>query len=158
MAFAIIVSMVVSFTLTPMLSARFLKPADAERDQQTKDRGFFHWIDLAYSRSLEWALAHPMTILGITVVVLALTIPLNNMVGRTFIPGEDMGEFTAHVDTPQGTSFEGHAGDRPAGGGTRSGGRKGSRGWLTWPAPSAATTFTSCSTCTRPTNGTSRRM
>ena len=107
MAFAIIVSMIVSFTLTPMLSARFLKPADAERDQQTKDRGFFHWIDQAYSRSLEWALAHPLTILGITVVVLALTIPLNNMVGRTFIPGEDMGEFTAHVDTPQGTSFEG---------------------------------------------------
>jgi hydrophobe/amphiphile efflux-1 (HAE1) family protein len=107
MAFAIIVSMIVSFTLTPMLSARFLKPADAERDQKTKDRGVFHWIDQAYSRSLEWALAHPMTILGITVVVLALTIPLNKMVGRTFIPSEDMGEFTAHVDTPQGTSFEG---------------------------------------------------
>ena len=34
MAFAIMVSMIVSFTLTPMLSARFLKPADAERDQQ----------------------------------------------------------------------------------------------------------------------------
>jgi HAE1 family hydrophobic/amphiphilic exporter-1 len=107
MAFAIIVSMIVSFTLTPMLSARFLKPADAERDQRTKDRGFFHWIDQVYSRSLEWALARPMTILGITAVVLALAFPLNKMVGRTFIPSEDMGEFTAHIDTPQGTSFEG---------------------------------------------------
>ena len=29
------------------------------------------------------------------------------MVGRTFIPNEDMGEFTVHVDTPQGTSLEG---------------------------------------------------
>ena len=47
MAFAIIVSMLVSFTLTPMLSSRFLKLADAERDSKTKDRGFFHWIDLA---------------------------------------------------------------------------------------------------------------
>jgi hydrophobic/amphiphilic exporter-1 (mainly G- bacteria), HAE1 family len=107
MAFAILVSMIVSFTLTPMLSARFLKQADAERDIKTKDTGIFHWIDRVYSASLEWSLAHPLTILGVTALVLALTIPLNRMVGRTFIPSEDMGEFTAHVDTPQGTSFEG---------------------------------------------------
>jgi hydrophobic/amphiphilic exporter-1 (mainly G- bacteria), HAE1 family len=107
MAFAILVSMLVSFTLTPMLSSRFLKLADAETDLKTKDRGFFHWIDAGYARSLEWALAHPLAILGVTVVVLGLTIPLNRMIGRTFIPAEDMGEFTAHVDTPQGTSLEG---------------------------------------------------
>ena len=110
MAFAILVSMLVSFTLTPMLSSRFLKVADAEKDLKTKDRGIFHWIDTAYARSLEWALAHPLAILGVTVVVLALTIPLNRMIGRTFIPAEDMGEFTAHVDTPQGTSLEGTRG------------------------------------------------
>src|SRR5580765_2584996 len=40
MAFSILVSMVVSFTLTPMLSSRFLKLADAEKDLKTKDRGF----------------------------------------------------------------------------------------------------------------------
>ena len=39
--------------------------------------------------------------------MLALTFPLNRMVGRTFIPSEDMGEFTVHIDTPQGTSLEG---------------------------------------------------
>ena len=107
MAFAILVSMLVSFTLTPMLSSRFLKVSDAEKDLKTKDRGIFHWIDTAYARSLDWALAHPMAILAVTAVVLALTIPLNRMIGRTFIPPEDMGEFTAHVDTPQGTSLEG---------------------------------------------------
>jgi hydrophobic/amphiphilic exporter-1 (mainly G- bacteria), HAE1 family len=107
MAFAILVSMLVSFTLTPMLSSRFLKVSDAEKDLKTKDHGVFHWIDGAYARSLEWALAHPLAILGVTVVVLALTIPLNRMIGRTFIPAEDMGEFTAHVDTPQGTSLDG---------------------------------------------------
>ena len=37
----------------------------------------------------------------------ALTFPLNRMVGRTFVPNEDMGEFTVHIDTPQGTSLEG---------------------------------------------------
>ena len=107
MAFAIGVSMLVSFTLTPMLSSRFLKLSDAEKDLKTKDRGIFHWIDVGYARSLDWALAHPMAILGVTVLVLGLTIPLNKMIGRTFIPAEDMGEFTAHVDTPQGTSLEG---------------------------------------------------
>jgi hydrophobic/amphiphilic exporter-1 (mainly G- bacteria), HAE1 family len=107
MAFAILVSMLVSFTLTPMLSSRFLKLADAEKDLKTKGRGFFHWIDEAYGRSLHWALAHPLAILGATVFVLGLTIPLNRMIGRTFIPPEDMGEFTAHIDTPQGTSLEG---------------------------------------------------
>ena len=39
--------------------------------------------------------------------LVALTFPLNRMVGRTFVPNEDMGEFTVHADTPQGTSLEG---------------------------------------------------
>jgi len=107
MAFAILVSMLVSFTLTPMLSSRFLKLADAEKDLKSKNRGLFHWVDGAYGRSLQWALAHPLAVLGVTVLVLGLTIPLNRMIGRTFIPAEDMGEFTAHIDTPQGTSLEG---------------------------------------------------
>ncbi len=50
MAFAILVSMLVSFTLTPMLSSRFLKLSDAAADQKTKERGFFHWLDEWYTR------------------------------------------------------------------------------------------------------------
>jgi hydrophobe/amphiphile efflux-1 (HAE1) family protein len=107
MAFAILVSMIVSFTLTPMLSSRFLKIADAERDKRTKEQGFFHAVDAAYAASLRWTLKHPMTIIGISVAVFAFTFPLNAIVGRTFVPNEDMGEFTVHVDTPQGTSLEG---------------------------------------------------
>ena len=45
MAFAIMVSMLVSFTLTPMLSSRFLKLSDAAADRKTKEAGFFHWLD-----------------------------------------------------------------------------------------------------------------
>ena len=48
MAFAIMVSMLVSFTLTPMLSSRFLKLSDAAADHKTKERGFFHWLDNWY--------------------------------------------------------------------------------------------------------------
>ena len=107
MAFSILVSMIVSFTLTPMLSSRFLKLADAERDKKTKERGLFHAVDRGYAASLRWTLAHPFAIIGISVAVFALTVPLNAIVGRTFVPNEDMGEFTVHVDTPQGTSLEG---------------------------------------------------
>jgi HAE1 family hydrophobic/amphiphilic exporter-1 len=107
MAFAIMVSMLVSFTLTPMLSSRFLKLSDAAADHKTKERGFFHWLDEWYTRQVNWALDHPMLIIGISVVTVLLTFPLNRMVGREFVPNEDMGDWTVHVDAPEGTSLEG---------------------------------------------------
>ena len=109
MAFAILVSMIVSFTLTPMLSSRFLKISHhaGEKETKTKQGGIFRHVEEWYTASLRWTLARPMTIIGISAAVLALTYPLNRMIGRTFVPSEDMGEFTVHVDTPQGTSLEG---------------------------------------------------
>src|SRR5690349_401828 len=107
MAFSIIVSMLVSFTLTPMLSSRFLKSSDALADHKTKEHGFFHWLDTTYERRVHWALDHPYAIIGISLVTFALTFPLNRMVGREFVPNEDMGEWTVHVDAPEGTSLEG---------------------------------------------------
>jgi HAE1 family hydrophobic/amphiphilic exporter-1 len=107
MAFAILVSMLVSFTLTPMLSSRFLKLSDAAADQKTKEKGFFHWLDQWYTRQVTWALDHPTLIIGISIVTMLLAIPLNRMVGREFVPNEDMGEWTIHLDTPEGTSLAG---------------------------------------------------
>jgi hydrophobic/amphiphilic exporter-1 (mainly G- bacteria), HAE1 family len=107
MAFAILVSMLVSFTLTPMLSSRFLKLADAEADEKTKQHGFFHWLDEWYTRQVNWALDHSTAIIAISVVTALLAIPLNRMVGREFVPNEDMGEWTIHLDAPEGTSLEG---------------------------------------------------
>src|SRR5881396_3344413 len=107
MAFAVMVSMLVSFTLTPMLSSRFLKLSDAAADQHTKDSRFFAWMDRFYSRSLKWSLAHPAPILATAFVIFLLMFPLNQMVGRSFLPTEDMGEWTIHLDVPEGTSLEG---------------------------------------------------
>src|SRR5882724_11772864 len=107
MAFSILVSMLVSFTLTPMLSSRFLKLADAERDKKTKEQGFFHWLDVWYGRQVNWALDHPGVIIGVSALTFLLTFPLNRMVGREFVPNEDMGEWTVHMDSPEGTSLEG---------------------------------------------------
>src|SRR3954465_3912628 len=107
MAFAILVSMLVSFTLTPMLSSRFLKLADADSDRKTKEHGFFHWLDGWYGRQVNWALDHPGVIIVISLITALLTFPLNRMVGREFVPNEDMGEWIIHVDAPEGTSLEG---------------------------------------------------
>ena len=108
MAFAILVSMIVSFTLTPMLSSRWLKISKTARRGATPSTTgcFAPWIG-GYTASLRWTLAHPMAIIGISAALVALTYPLNRMVGRTFVPSEDMAEFTIHADTPQGTSIEG---------------------------------------------------
>src|SRR6185436_10339434 len=107
MAFSIVVSMLVSFTLTPMLSSRFLKLSDALADYKTKERGFFHWLDLFYARQVNWALDHSGVIIAICVVTFLMTFPLNRMVGRDFVPNEDMGEWTVHMDAPEGTALEG---------------------------------------------------
>ena len=107
MAFAILVSMLISFTLTPMLSSRFLKAADGAADQKSKDSGFFHWLDQSYMRSVNWSLDHSGVIIAISVVTALLTFPLSRMVGREFVPNEDMGEWIAHLDAPEGTSLEG---------------------------------------------------
>jgi hydrophobe/amphiphile efflux-1 (HAE1) family protein len=107
MAFSIIVSMLVSFTLTPMLSSRFLRLSDALADHKTKERGFFHWLDQWYGRQVNWALDHSGVIIAISVLTALMTFPLNRMVGRDFVPNEDMGEWTVHMDSPEGTALEG---------------------------------------------------
>src|SRR3954452_8415168 len=105
MAFAIFVSMIVSFTLTPMLSSRWLKISNAHGEPDTKHHRLFNALDRWYTASVRWTLAHPMTIIGISAALIVLTYPLNRLIGRTFVPGEDMAEFTVHADTPQGTSI-----------------------------------------------------
>ena len=107
MAFSILVSMVISFTLTPMLSSRLLKRTAAGETHKTKEIRLFQKIDDWYTVSVRWALAHPSAIIVTSLAAFALTFPLNRMVGRSFIPTEDMGEYTIHVDTPEGTSLEG---------------------------------------------------
>ena len=106
MTCAILVSLLVSFTLTPMLGARFLR-RDAGDVKLSKQTAFFTWIERRYERMLNWSLNHPWVIVGISALVFASTFPLNRLVGRDFIPNDDQGEFTIHVDLPEGLSLTG---------------------------------------------------
>jgi HAE1 family hydrophobic/amphiphilic exporter-1 len=64
---AVLVSLLVSFTLTPMMSARMLSAADAhaagEADHARSRRGFYGWIDRHYERMLGWSLAHRFAVM-----------------------------------------------------------------------------------------------
>jgi HAE1 family hydrophobic/amphiphilic exporter-1 len=106
MTCAIMVSLLVSFTLTPMLGARFLR-RDASEVKLSKQTRFFTWFEHHYERMLRWSLDHPWVIVGLSALVFLSTFPLNSLVGRDFIPNDDQGEFTIHVDLPEGLSLAG---------------------------------------------------
>jgi len=107
MAFAIMVSLLVSFTLTPMLSARWLKVQKHGTDEHaSKDSKIFHAIDLMYTRMLEWAMAHRVIVSGVAVLALLSSVPLFMMANKNFMPQDDASEFEVNLRAPEGTSLE----------------------------------------------------
>jgi len=104
MAAAIMVSFLIAVTLTPMLGARMLRPSGGHR---ARDERAYRWLDGVYTRSVRWSLAHRAVIVAIAVVVFASTFPIARVVGRSFLPNEDQGEFEITVDAPEGTSLAG---------------------------------------------------
>lgn len=108
-AFAIMVSLFVSFTLTPMLCARFLKARQNThgRTVASKERRFYRWIEQGYMWLLQWSLRHRgVTVLVATLIVIS-TVPLAISLGKDFIPFEDENQFEVTVRAPEGTSLEG---------------------------------------------------
>jgi HAE1 family hydrophobic/amphiphilic exporter-1 len=108
-AFAIMVSLLVSFTLTPMLSSRFLHEKEIAKDHKTRESGFFAKISKPYFKMLRWSMAHRWAIVAIAVVVALTSVPLFMMVGKNFIPVDDQSEFEITVKMPPGSSLEGSA-------------------------------------------------
>jgi hydrophobic/amphiphilic exporter-1 (mainly G- bacteria), HAE1 family len=104
MAFAVMVSLLVSLTLTPMLSARVVR---SDGRVHRHDEGFFGRIDHGYRRCLGWSLDHRGVIMALSLIVFASTFVFSRMIGRSFLPSEDMGDFQLVIDTPEGTSLEG---------------------------------------------------
>src|SRR5262249_54835115 len=107
MAFSILVSMLVSFTLTPMLSSRLLKRTNGgERKRATKEQPFFAWIDRKYGEILKWSLDHRWAVIGMTLGAFLLAVPRRWLVGRDWIPPDDQGELTVLLNLPEGTSLD----------------------------------------------------
>lgn len=109
-AAAVLVSLLVSFSLTPMMSARLLQrvaaqPAEKGGEVRSR-RGFYHAIDSAYAAALRLAMRFRLGVLVAALAVSASAIPLYNWVRQEYIPSNvDEAEFQVSVTAPEGTSF-----------------------------------------------------
>src|SRR3989442_1289923 len=113
MAFAILISMLVSFTLTPMLCSRFLKRAVSlmvELDppkRASKESTFYSYIDRGYGGMLRWSLRHRASIVVLSLLILAAIYPAYRFIGKEYVAADDQDEFQINIQTPEGTSLEG---------------------------------------------------
>jgi hydrophobic/amphiphilic exporter-1 (mainly G- bacteria), HAE1 family len=104
MAMAIVVSLLVAFTLTPMMSSRLLKLEGGEK--KAHSQGFLHSVEVFYLRMLRWSLVHRRAIILICVVTFLSTFGFYHLVGRDWIPADDQSELNSSYTLPEGTSLE----------------------------------------------------
>ena len=108
LAVAILISLVVSLTLTPMMCARLLKKEPREEDQGRFYRASGAWIDwliAGYGRGLRWVLRHqPLTLL-VAIATLGITVLLYLVVPKGFFPVQDTGVIQGISEAPQSVSF-----------------------------------------------------
>jgi HAE1 family hydrophobic/amphiphilic exporter-1 len=105
MAFAILVSLLVAFTLTPMLSSRWLS-VDKAAAHSSKDSLFFRTLDHGYERLLRWSMAHCWVIVTASVAALVSIVPLFMLAGKDFLPKNDESQFEVSLRAPEGTTLE----------------------------------------------------
>ncbi|HKP82686.1 MAG TPA: efflux RND transporter permease subunit, partial [Pyrinomonadaceae bacterium] len=107
-AVAILVSLLVSFTLTPMMSSRLIRVSDAKggHDGPASRRGFYRYIDGAYSYMLAFAMRHRIAVALVAFAIVMTSIPLYRAVKQEFIPTNvDEAEFEVSVNGPEGTNL-----------------------------------------------------
>ena len=109
-AVAILVSLLVSFTLTPMMSGRLLRAEDASghggHDGAASRGGFYGRLDRGYTVLLGWAMRHRLIIAALVVMVVASNVPLYRLVKQEYIPSDvDEAEFDVNVNAPEGTNL-----------------------------------------------------
>ncbi len=107
-AVAIMVSLLVSFTLTPMMSSRLIRVSDAKggHDAPASRRGFYRWIDAGYTWMLSFAMRHRVAVAVLAFAIVLTSIPLYRAVKQEFIPTNvDEAEFEISVNGPEGTNL-----------------------------------------------------
>ncbi len=109
-AVAILVSLLVSFTLTPMMSSRLIRVKDAGagggHNSAGSRGGFYRWIDKVYTRMLAFAMQHRLAVSVLALLVIFSSIPLYRSVRQEFIPTNvDEAEFEINVNGPEGTNL-----------------------------------------------------
>jgi len=110
--FAILVSLVIAFTLTPMLAARILSHAPAAghggtpAGRASKESGFYHRLEAGYERALGWCLHQRAVCLVVAAGILASGFVLLKTTPLEFVVDDDMSEFEVVAEAPPGSSLE----------------------------------------------------
>jgi multidrug efflux pump len=106
---AIVISLLVSLTLTPMLCARWLARRRASQDltvwQRMSERGFAR-LRAGYNRSLSWALYHAPLVACLLLGVIALNVYLYMAAPKSFLPVQDTGQLGGFIRGDDGLSFQ----------------------------------------------------
>jgi HAE1 family hydrophobic/amphiphilic exporter-1 len=103
-AFAILVSLFVSFTLTPMLASRFVRRKASGHG--SKESRLYRYIDGPYTAMLKWSMAHRKTVMLVALIVTLSTGWLFKMIGIDFLPQDDQSQMEVTLRLPEGTSME----------------------------------------------------
>ena len=108
LAITILISAVVSLTLVPMMSARWLKPkADADKNKPpSRVQRFFDHVMQRYDRSLGWVIAHQSITLLVALATFALTVLLYLMIPKGLFPTQDTGQLQGRIQAAQDVSYE----------------------------------------------------
>lgn len=125
---AVMISMLVSFSLTPMMCSRMLRPAQeaggpaqpkvpatsgdvhsqepSEAARAASRRGFYRWIEASYMFLLRGSLRFRWLVMALVVAVIASNVPLYRLVKQDYIPTDvDESEFEARISAPEGVSI-----------------------------------------------------
>ncbi len=112
-AFAVSMSLLVAFTLDPMLSSRFVRYVPPEERLKTRMGRlleswgrFYDRIDGRYHRVLGWAIDRPWQVIGMATVIFFASLSTLAVLGTEFVPVEDRGQYQVNAELPPGTSFE----------------------------------------------------
>jgi hydrophobic/amphiphilic exporter-1 (mainly G- bacteria), HAE1 family len=112
-AFAVSMSLLVAFTLDPMLSSRFVRYVPPEERLRTRTGRvleswgrFYDRIDARYHRILGWAVERPWQVIGLAAVIFFASLSTLAVIGTEFVPVEDRGQYEVNAEMPPGTSFE----------------------------------------------------
>jgi len=106
---AILVSMLVSLTTTPMMASVLLKKHSAKPLLNKGERLFLligHKAKQGYRHSLAWTLRHQPVAMGVLLAVVALNVTLYVTIPKTFFPQQDTGVLVGGVQADQGSSFQ----------------------------------------------------
>ena len=105
---AIMISLVVSLTTTPMMCARLLKNQKEEEHGRLyrKSEGAFLWLHSRYESSLKWALRHPRLMISVTLMTVVINVALFKIVPTGLFPQQDTGRLMGAIQASQDISFQ----------------------------------------------------